>query len=99
MLLKIISVLENGNEPVSSNLSGNQNGQFSLSIQTPAKVKKKVKSVIQRPQDMEKAALEGKISTYKKKSPAWGQKAPDQKQKKSGTSAAPKPSNSAVSDQ
>ena len=96
VLINVISVLENGNEPVSWTLSRTWKGQFSLTVKSPAIVKGKVDIPTQRPQDAEKAAPEWNISKQKRKKPSrarrdrkrwtkWYQK------KKAGTSASPTP--------
>ena len=70
VLLNVISVLENGDEPVSWTLSRTWKGQFSLTVKSPAIVKGKVDISTQRPQDAEKAAPEWNISKQKGKKPS-----------------------------
>ena len=57
VFLKVITVLENGNEHVSWTLSRSGTGQFSLSVKFPAIVKDRV-NFTQRPQDTGKAVPE-----------------------------------------
>ena len=94
VLLNVISVLENRNEPVSWTLSRTWKCQFSLTVKSPAIVKGKIDISTQRPQHAEKAAPERNISKLKRKKPSrarrdrkrwtkWYQK------KKAGTSASP----------
>ena len=68
VFLKVITVLENGNEPVSWTLSQSGTGQFSLSVKSPAIVKDRV-NFTQRPQDTGKAVHE-RSTSKKKKTPA-----------------------------
>ena len=93
VFLKVITVLENGNEPVSWTLSRSGTGQFSLSVKSPAIVKDRV-NFTQRPQDTGKAVPE-RSTSKKKKTPARARR--DRRRwtkwyhkKNSGTSA-PKP--------
>ena len=69
VFLKVITVLENGNEPVSWTLSRSGTGQFSLSVKSPAIVKPKDKlNFTLRPQDTGKAVPERSTSKKKKTS-------------------------------